>query len=209
MEVYYDSHKKLKKTIRQRIAKIKSVSSGNIEIKYFKEEKQIDQFCFEAEIISKKSFQNIYGSGFENNDKNNAIIKYLAKRGEFRGYVFYVKEKPCGYWAGFINHDTFYPLPFGGTGYDPYFKNYSIGTLLMYKMIEDLSCDGKVKYLDFGIMDKKYKKDLCDISWEEISFNIFKPKFKGVCLNILRIFNYYEKIIEKKFKRNKLNFADN
>ncbi len=100
----------------------------------------------------------------------------------FKGLNLYVEDNPCTYWAGIIYKNTFYPIEKGGTGYDPQYKKYEVGTIPMLKMIEDLCNGAHVQYLDFGYKAIAYKRHFCDIHWEEAHFRIFQPTLKDIIL---------------------------
>jgi hypothetical protein len=97
----------------------------------------------------------------------------------------YIEGKPSAFWLGCIHGNTLSSNP-GGTGYDPRFRKYGIGTLLMWKIIEDLCKDDRIRYIDFGRGDSSYKRRICDLNWKAADFYIFQPTSKGVRLNMMR-----------------------
>jgi hypothetical protein len=159
----------------------------NVQVKKTREIKNVERFCNELEAVSKKTYQHASGGGFICNSKSVALLSSLSTHGCLRAYVLYIQNIPCAYWIGYIHKDSFYSFPIGGTGYDPSYRKYGIGNLLMWRMIEDLCLEANVQYLDFGFMDTPYKRKICELSWEEANFYIFQPSLKGFIINSWRV----------------------
>jgi hypothetical protein len=184
---FFKARSKKKRTrLRSLLKRLEKRYPGNVAIKIFKEKEQIEQLSRDIEEISKKTYQYGYGHGFVNNLDTHKLLTLLTKRGWLRVYILYVEDHPCAFWCGFIYKNTLFDGP-GGTGFDPKYKNYEVGTILMLKMIEDLCHDPCVQYINFGIGDQLYKSRFCDISWEEANFFIFQPTLKGIILNAMRL----------------------
>ena len=179
--------RKNRKRIRSQWRKLKRDYSEDVQVKIVDKKSQIEWFCLDAEEVSKKTYQYAYGEGFVCSAENRYLLSSLAKQGLLRAYILYVENSPCAFWAGYIYKDTFYGIPVGGTGYDPKYRRYGVGILLMWQMIEELCLDTRVRYLDFGLMDTSYKRGLCDMNWEEASYYIFQPTLKRISLNALRV----------------------
>ena len=188
MEDFFKNRKPKSRTkLRSLRKKLNKKHSNNVRSIIVHEKEQIEKFCSDAEVISRKTFQYAYGEGFINNDETRSFLFSAAERGLLRSYILYVNDNPCAFWAGFIYQDTYYGIPVGGTGYDPAFREYQVGTILMLEMIEDLCRDPRVYYMDFGYTDMSYKRRFCDQNWEEANFYIFQPTLKGICLNAIRV----------------------
>jgi hypothetical protein len=178
--------RKNKGKLRQTIKRLHKEFPDSVTIRNFQKPEDVQQLCEEAENVSKKTFQYNRGEGFENSIENRTLLKKLAEKGALKAFILYIKDAPCAYFAGFKFKGTHYFIPFGGTGYDPIFGKFGVGTILLLHMIEDLCNDKEVQYVDFGAFDMQYKRRFCDISWKDANFYIYQPTIKGVCLNFAR-----------------------
>jgi hypothetical protein len=154
------------------------------EVRYgfYSQLNDVSRLCSDVETVAKKTYQRALGAGFQDNMENRARIELEAKKGWLRAYLIYINEIPSAFWIGSLYGGVFH-LCF--TGYDPYYKKYELGTLLMMKMMDNL-CDDGIGQLDFGFGEAFYKqrfgKKVCD----ECSLYIFAPTLKGVTLNAKR-----------------------
>ena len=64
--------------------------------------------------------------------------------------------------------------------------------------------DEKIKSVDFGFGDAKYKRTLCNENWQEASIYIFAPTFKNAIINGFRVLisltSRFSQNIAKRFK---------
>jgi CelD/BcsL family acetyltransferase involved in cellulose biosynthesis len=74
------------------------------------------------------------------------------------------------------------------TGFDPFFlPQYSLGTLLLMRVFEDL-CANQIRKLDFGTGEHEYKRRFANCQWRESLVHIYAPGLKGMRLKALRLF---------------------
>ena len=217
---FYKGRSTAKRTkLRSLFKRLEKDYSGNIVIKTFHEMDQIKKFCRDAEEISRKTYQFAYDGGFTCNIEMLHLLNLLSERNYLRAYILYVEGNPCAYWIGILHKNTSYGIQ-GGTGYNPEYKKYEVGTLLLINMIEDLCNDSQVQFIDFGRGDSFYKQRICDLNWKAADFYIFQPTFKGMRLNIIRsltgafqqLGNFilkHMKLREKWIKFNRYRFTPN
>jgi len=183
---FYKGRSSAKRTkLRSLFKRLEKDYSGHIVIKTFHEMDQVKKFCRDAEEISRKTYQFAYGGGFECNIEMLHLLNLFSERNCLRAYILYVKDNPCAYWIGILHQNISHGIQ-GGTGYNPKYKKYEVGTVLLLKMIEDFCNDRLVRYIDFGQGDSFYKRRFCDLHWEAADFYIFQPTLKGVKLNMMR-----------------------
>jgi CelD/BcsL family acetyltransferase involved in cellulose biosynthesis len=91
--------------------------------------------------------------------------------------------RPIAFWSGAGYDRTFFV---GTPGYDPAFAEYSIGTYLLQRVIEDLIADDGFDVLDYGLGDSDYKRRFGNESWEEEDVLVFAPTFRGLRVNAVR-----------------------
>ncbi len=71
---------------------------GKVRIRLFQGPAEVDEFCRDAESISKKTYQHHLGEGFDNEQK--ARCKLFSRTGAFRGYVLYIEDQPSAFYGG-------------------------------------------------------------------------------------------------------------
>lgn len=172
--------KKRRKVLRRLRRRLYGEFPEKISIRCFRKKEEVDEFCRDAGVVSKKTYQHVWGSGFVNNTETRHLNYILADQHRFMAYILYIDGKPCAFEGGLIYEDTYFA---DYCGYDTLYKQYSIGSILEREIIESLCKDNNSKYYDFGWMNVDYKHRFCDIRWDEASFCIYQPSLKGVFLN--------------------------
>jgi hypothetical protein len=166
----------------RRMYKLLKRENQEVAIRCFQYKEEVEQLCSDAESIAAKTYQRGIGTGFFYNNREKARRIFLAERGWLRGYVLYVNNNPCAFWIGSLYKGVFLSE---FTGYDPDYKKYEPGTILLTRIIGDL-CQSKAKELDFGAGEAFYKKRFGNQHWKETSVYIFAPTIKGIKLNLAR-----------------------
>jgi hypothetical protein len=161
--------------------------AGAVRIRCFRDLAELDNMIEDVEQVARKSYQRGLGVGFIDCPDTRERLRLKAERGWLRGYVLYLAERPCAFWIGDINLNTF-----GSDylAYDAEFGKYSPGMFLIVKVIEGF-CDGNregVTEVDFATGHAQYKGVLANREWSEASVYIFAPSLKGISLNLVRSF---------------------
>lgn len=119
----------------------------------------VDRFLRDAEEISRVTYQWKLEYGVRNDEHTREAFLRLAENGMLRGYISYVRGKPCAFGWGDLSHGKFY---FRQTGYDPKFRKVSPGTGLMMHMIRDMieNTDCRIFHFQWG-GNEGYKARLC------------------------------------------------
>jgi hypothetical protein len=159
--------------------------AGDVKIRCFREQGELDTMIQDLEEVAKKSYQRGLGVGFYDTPAVRSQLRLKAERGWLRGYVLYVTGRPSAFWVGDVNEGTF-----GSDylAYDAEFAKYSPGMFLIYKVIEGF-CAGNgegVTALDFATGHAQYKQLLSNQGWSESSAYIFAPSLKGISINVVR-----------------------
>ncbi len=152
-----------------------------VTFKCFQDKEDVDLLCSDAEEVAQKTYQRGLGTGFFYN-REKARRAFLAWHEWQVGYVLYVNDKPCAFWIGSVYGKRFLSE---FLGFDPAYKKYEPGTILLMKIIDDF-CENNIEELDFGVGEASYKKRFGDEHWEEESVYIFAPTLKGIKLNFAR-----------------------
>lgn len=146
---------------------------------------QIDKFAKLADSVAQRTYQRHLGASFVDSPATRSWLGVLAERGQWRGYVLFVHQRPGAYRVGWLHGDTYYLYC---SGFDPSFRDFhpGIGTILFAKMIEDLCERTNARVADFGPGDYAYKRRFCDMSKQTVTLLIFAPRMYAIAVNVLR-----------------------
>lgn len=176
---------KVRKNQRRQAMKIVNDFSGNVRLRCFREVAEIENLVADVERVASRSYQRGLGVGFFDYPHTRDQLRFKAEKGCLRGYVLYLAERPCAFWLGDINGNTFVS---DYIGYDPEFASHSPGMYLVMRVIEGF-CDGHregVTRVDFNLGHAQYKQVMSNQEWCETCVYIFAPTFKGISLNLVR-----------------------
>jgi Acetyltransferase (GNAT) domain len=141
-------NKKTVSTLRRKTKKIEDLSQRETCFKVYSSPTELEEFLALAIPVSDKSYQQrLLGQGLPKTQQFKDSILAKGSRGEILGYILKIGEYPVAY--------NLCPRYGGGnkilydqTGYDPDFSNYSPGTVLQFKIIEDLFKREGIDYYD-------------------------------------------------------------
>jgi Acetyltransferase (GNAT) domain len=184
-EFYRGLSPKVRKNQKRQAKKLVDHFSGNITVRCFRKVAEIENLVADVGRIASRSYQRGLGVGFFDCPHTREQLRLKAEKGWLHGYVLYLAERPCAFWIGDVNGNTF-----GSdyVGYDPEFANHSPGMYLVMRVIEGF-CDGHregVTGVDFGPGHAQYKQVLSNQEWWETCVYIFAPTVKGISLNLAR-----------------------
>ena len=147
------------------------------------DEKELDRVLRDAEYVARTTYQRGLHVGFVDSAEMRTVYSLLAKKGRLRVYLTYIQNEPKAFWIGELYRRTFTIF---STGYDPSFRKYELGTVLLLKLLEDLCELGGVETVDFGFGDAPYKQRFGDRHTQEATFSIFANNFSGLKVNVAR-----------------------
>jgi hypothetical protein len=151
-----------------------------LSIKCFDREDSADALITDLDTVASKTYQRGVGSGFTNTPETRSRYKLALSKGWFRAYIMYLEEKPIAFWTGSQYRGTFF---LEATAFDPDYKYYRPGTVLLMKAIELSYQDKSLEAIDFGFGDADYKQIYCNRSWQEASVYIFAFTPRGAMIN--------------------------
>jgi len=173
---------KVRSQLRRIQRRLEENFPGKVVVKCFQDKNEITQFCRDAAEISQQSWQFDIDRGFIDNDETRQILTILAERNAFKGYILYLDDKPCAFKGGVIHKNIF----FGESiGYNVEYKKLSVGMALLLRVIEDLSLEPDIQFIDFGPGDVDYKNLYCDLIWQVASFHMFPQSLKGRIFSLI------------------------
>jgi len=154
---------------------------GQVRIRQFKDLVEVGEFCRDADIVARSTYQRQLGEAFRADAEHTERCKLFAEKGAFRGYILYITNEPRAYWMATINQQTLY---LNSTGYSPDMKKYELGTVLLMRLFAD-HCGTTIDKVDFGLGGAAYKERFGDESFYEATVRIYKASPRAVLANIL------------------------
>jgi len=136
---------------------------------------QSREFLQAAEKIADTTYHRGLGVGIRADEQNLQRLKLEAERGQLRGYLLTIKEKPCAFWYCSVYGKT---LHLCTTGYDSSLRDYELGTVLLMKVFQD-HCGSAIEVVDFGLGDAGYKQRFGTENYKESSFCLFASTRRG------------------------------
>lgn len=174
------------KHIRSSARKLQAHADGALKIVCYRNPSDLDRLFRDAEAIAKQTYQRGLRAGFSDTDDIRKRLDLAAKKGWLRANLLYIGDRPVAFWIGMLYGERFVSEYMG---YDPEFRQFSPGMVLIMRVIEGfcVRVDGDiVTELDFGLGHAEYKAALCTKTWDEAPIYIFGPGLTGLYLKSLR-----------------------
>lgn len=183
MEHFFQSKSKNhRSSLRKSRRRMAEGHFGEPAVQCFRQSSEIDEMLTQMETIAKASYQRGLKVGFMNDKTTRAQLELAARLGWLRGYVLSLESEPVAFQLG-IQYGTAF---FGrGKGYARTFAHTRPGQYLFLHILEELIQEGQIGIWDFGIGDAEYKRQLCNVSWEEVLTHLFPQSLKGLVLNLV------------------------
>jgi Acetyltransferase (GNAT) domain len=168
--------------LRRKTKKIQR-SFPDLSVKCFEKPDELDAMMRDVETVAAKSYQRGLQVGFLDNPTTRNTLSAQMARGRYLGYALYLQGKPSAFWLGSFLDSVFYS---DYLAFDPTFSEYSPGTYLQTRVLEDLVIRQAAR-IDFGPGDARYKNQLGTTCQQEVTLHVFPSTFHGTVLNSLRI----------------------
>jgi CelD/BcsL family acetyltransferase involved in cellulose biosynthesis len=175
--------KKTRENIRVYGNRLQRDHGEGLSLRVYREADELEEFLAVAGEVAAKTYQRGLGVALADTVEERALTGLAFERGWFRGWVLSIGGRPVGFWSGAGFNGTFFV---GTPGYDPSLAEYSIGTYLLMRVIEDLIADPTIDVLDYGQGESEYKRRFGSESWEEEDVLVFAPTVRGVRVNAAR-----------------------
>jgi hypothetical protein len=116
----------------------------------------ITEFHALARTVAKKTYQEkLVGGGLPGDEHYLREMRRLAAAGNARGYLMMHGARPVAY-LYLIAHSGV--LHSESTGYDPAYKEWSVGASLLYAALKDLFDEHEYPLLDYGEQESAHKE---------------------------------------------------
>jgi len=175
--------RKRRKEWKRLSRRLEEAAGGQIEVKSYRHECQIDEFARIASKISAVTYKDKIGAGFEDTSQTRSLLVQAAQSNWWRGYVLYAGDEPCAFESGVIYGRTYFAEVIG---YEPHWGPFSPGTILFIKVLEELCRSRSVNIFDYGFGNAEYKERFGTESWLESSVHIFAPRPYPILINTLQ-----------------------
>jgi hypothetical protein len=176
---------KCRKEFNRHARTIERDFSGEVRFESVRDGRDVEDFAWKADEISRKSYKYALGAGFVNNSETREMLRLAAQKGVLRACVLHIGQRPIAFAAGILSNGTLYAT---FTGYDPGFKKYSPGLQSIMRLIEaSFEPNGWIVRFDAGCGDSSYKRMLFASSWKEAPVWIFAPSARGLSLHVFKL----------------------
>ncbi len=156
--------RKARYNLRRTVASA-SEEGGSLELLRIECEDDVAKFLDGATEVSRASWQHrVLGPRLGNGPSHVARFCDLAARGILRGYLLKIGGTPAAFAVGHQYRNVFH---FVETGFCESLAGLSPGTVLLYRLIEDLHVYRKPALLSFGIGDATYKRRFGNCTGED------------------------------------------
>jgi len=155
----------------------------SVKVVCYEQEEDLPHAMSQMQEISTKTYQHGMSAGFICNAQTRSVLHMAAARNWLKAHILFIDSKPVAFQVGFQYGSTYFA---DQIGFDPSWKRYRVGTVLLLKVIEELCTDRSVDKFDFGFGDANYKQLYCDRFWTDVSFPFFAPRLYPIFINMLR-----------------------
>ena len=142
--------KTLHDIVKRRAKRLQNQAAGQIQILHGGE--QLAMGIADYARITAASWQ---GRDITARDYLPSLMKLAASLGVLRLGLIYVDGRPAGAQICFVSNGK---ASFYRTAFDPSFRRFSVGTLIIHDMVRHVIDVDKVELIDFGIGDQAYKQ---------------------------------------------------
>jgi hypothetical protein len=183
-ETFYGNRtRRTKKNIRSWPKKLERDFNGRVEVKLYDSITDLEKIINDTENVAKKTYHRGLGMSFSDSPETRSVVDTSLRSNWFTAWILYIDNKPHAFCNGFEFGDTFYGYHMG---YDPDYRNYGLGHVVILQFIKDICANENVNKIDFGLGDAAYKRELCDEYWNESMVYLFSHNFKGLINNMIK-----------------------
>jgi CelD/BcsL family acetyltransferase involved in cellulose biosynthesis len=175
--------KSMRSNIRYYGKRLETEYGDRLELRTFHDGSELERLYRDTAKVAPKTYQHALGSSFAEDPLRRALTELSVRRGWLRAYLLYIDEQPVAFWYGTAYRGVVHT---GFTGYDPAYRDLSIGTYVLAKLIEEACEDPEITLLDHGFGDADYKRRLGDRSRLEEDVLVYAPAFKAIRENVSR-----------------------
>jgi hypothetical protein len=159
---------KTRETWRRKARRLQG--QGTVDIARVSRAVDIDRFVVAATDISRRTYQfKRLGLGLRDGAALRRRLELAAARGWLRAYLLSCGGIPCCFMVGYQFRGRFY---YADVGYGPAWSKWSVGTILLLHVVEDLFSHDRPQTLDFG-PGGDYKRHFGNDAYPEVEVLLF------------------------------------
>jgi hypothetical protein len=152
--------------------------NGEVRVDCFETADAVERFLTDGGAVSRKTYQwNLLGLGLRDTLELRGRLRVAAQRGWLRSYVLYCRELPVAFMLGYQYAGCYY---YTDVGYDPDYANWSVGSVLQLKVMQDLYARGnRPGVFDFSTGYGSHKARFGNISRREANVLLLPRRLKN------------------------------
>jgi CelD/BcsL family acetyltransferase involved in cellulose biosynthesis len=165
------SHKK-RYNLNRQVRLLREHCSGNMKLLRVESPQQVDDFVRDARAVSGRSWQ------FKRNVPQNIDAETkareladLSRRGILRSYLLMCGDQPGAYVIGYQYRGVYH---YSDVAYDEDLARFSPGSVLLYRLIEDLIEHHRPGHVNLGVGDADYKSQFANQQANYISLLLLR-----------------------------------
>lgn len=167
-----------RRRVRRKLEALSTDHTGRICWRWLDGADNLPQLLERLEPVAARNYLRKIGAGFVNDREHQERFALFGGRDQFRVQTLEIDDSVRAFWIGVVYGQVFYSLE---TAYDQELEDYSPGTLVLLRVIDELSREG-VRRIDFGFGDAHYKRRFSDRSRREASLFLYASTVKGLIL---------------------------
>jgi len=155
--------------IRRKAKRLTTHFKGNVRLRLFTREDELDEFMSGAVGIIAGGYQGALQVGLQDNALWRAMLSADACSRRLRCYWLEANGEPIAHETGAVYANTYHGY---ATAFLPKYHALSPGQMLLIRVIEDLCAVG-VRCIDWGFGDAEYKRIYGTECWVEQSVRLY------------------------------------
>lgn len=171
---------KTRSTIRRKIRKFAQLSNNEINWRSFTTPSEMDEFFRQASVVSKVSYQErLLNAGLPTDKRFIQGAVRSSAKDALRAFILYDKDRPVSYLYCPVEEGT---VIYAYLGYDPEYRNYSVGTILQWLALSYLFAEDRFRIFDFTEGESDHKRLFSTGYRSELNVLILQKSIGNRCL---------------------------
>jgi SAM-dependent methyltransferase len=140
--------------LKRQLRRLIKHARGTVDVLCYASPQEISEFREHAIAVSRVSYQSEIGWGFPESEEYKVHLISEAAKGRIRGYILMAAGRPISYGMCRTEIDI---ITYLLIGYDPEYKQFSPGTILLLRIVEALFAEHRFRLFDLGGHAANYK----------------------------------------------------
>ena len=169
-----------RKHLKQALKYFTVFSGGQVDWREYRNTGDMSEFHQHAREISRKTYQELVAdSGIPDGEAFTGKLNQLAAEDRVRGYVLFHDQQPVAYQFWVVSNGT---LECKFIGYDPAYREYAPGNVLLLLTVERAFATKSFGRLDLGKAEYPYKETFSSGYLHCADIYYFRPTFANALL---------------------------